>query len=67
MTGGGDLNDVGVLWRREIEARIVAPFLDAFVAEFGRERVLAVAKQVIVDIARSAGARAGRPRNTTST
>jgi hypothetical protein len=49
MTGRPDLNDIGVLRRREIEARIVAPLIEAFVAEFGRERVLAVAKQVIVD------------------
>ena len=50
-----DLNEVGVLRRREIEARIVAPLLEAFAAEFGRERVLAVARRVVVEIARQQG------------
>ncbi len=49
------LNEIGVLKRREIEARIVAPLLDAFAAEFGRDRVLAIARRVIVTIARQQG------------
>jgi hypothetical protein len=49
------LNDIGVLKRREIEARILAPMLNAFAAEFGRERVMAIAKRVIVEIAREQG------------
>ena len=33
------LNEIGVLKRREIEARIIAPLLEALGHEFGRERV----------------------------
>ena len=51
------LNEIGVLKRREIEARIIAPLLDALGKEFGRERVLEVARGVIVDVARQQGAR----------
>ncbi len=49
------LNEIGVLKRREIEARILAPMINAFAAEFGRERVIEIAKQVIVTIARQQG------------
>jgi hypothetical protein len=49
------LNEIGVLKRREIEARIIAPLVEAFAAEFGRDRVIEVAKRVIVDIARQQG------------
>ena len=45
------LNEVGVLKRREIEARILAPLIGAFAAEFGRERVLEIARRVIVFVA----------------
>ena len=55
MSREGDLNDVGVLRRREIEARILAPLVEAFAAEFGRERVVEVARRVIVEIARGQG------------
>lgn len=50
------LNEIGVLRRREIEARIVAPLLEALGEEFGRERVLEIARQVIVRVAREQGA-----------
>ena len=50
------LNAIGVLTRREIEARIVAPLLDALGEEFDRERVLEVAREVIVNVARNQGA-----------
>ncbi len=49
------LNEIGVLKRREIEARILAPLINAFAAEFGRERVIEIAKRVIVGIARRQG------------
>jgi len=49
------LNEVGVLKRREIEARILAPMINAFASEFGRTRVIEIARQVIVDIARQQG------------
>ena len=46
---------VGVLVRREIEARILGPMIDAFADAFGRERVLEVVRATIVGIARSQG------------
>jgi predicted ArsR family transcriptional regulator len=49
------LNEIGVLKRREIEARILMPVLSALGEEFGRERVLEVARRVIVDVARAQG------------
>jgi hypothetical protein len=49
------LNAMGVLTRREIEARILAPLLDALGNEFGRERVLELTRDVIIQIARQQG------------
>ncbi len=49
------LNDTGVLKRREIEARIVAPLLQALGERFGRAEVLAIAREVIVNVARQQG------------
>jgi predicted ArsR family transcriptional regulator len=49
------LNDVGVLKRREIEARIVAPLLERLADSYG-DGVYEVAREVIVDVAREQGA-----------
>ena len=49
------LNALGVLTRREIEARILRPLLDALGDEFGRERVLEITREVIIQIARQQG------------
>jgi hypothetical protein len=49
------LNDVGLLKRREIEARIVAPLLERLAAEYG-DGVYDIAGDVIVDVARDHGA-----------
>ena len=49
------LNEIGVLKRREIEARILLPVLEALGREFDRERVLAVARDVIIQVARAQG------------
>lgn len=49
------LNDVGVLKRREIEARIVAPLLAALADEYGAG-VYEVASEVIIGVAREQGA-----------
>jgi predicted ArsR family transcriptional regulator len=49
------LNSIGILARREIEARIVVPLLAALGEAFGREQVLTVAQRVIKDIARQQG------------
>jgi predicted ArsR family transcriptional regulator len=50
------LNAIGVLTRREIEARILAPLLESLSNEFGRERVLEIARQTIINVARQQGA-----------
>jgi L-2-amino-thiazoline-4-carboxylic acid hydrolase len=50
-----DLNEIGVLKRREIEARILMPVLEALGARFGREPVFEAARQVIIDVARAQG------------
>lgn len=50
------LNAIGLLKRREVEARLMAPLLDALGEAFGRERVLEIIRQVIVEIAREQGA-----------
>ena len=51
-----NLNEIGVLRRREIEARILAPLLDALGEKFGREAVLEVAREVIIQVANMQGA-----------
>ncbi len=51
-----DLNSIGVLKRREIEARIVAPLLEALGQEFGPQRVNEVARQTVIRIAKEQGA-----------
>ena len=52
-------NDIGILTRREIEARILAPILQAMSDEFGRVRVLEVAREVIIKIAHQQGIELG--------
>jgi len=49
------LNAVGVLTRREIEARILAPVVDALGQRFGRDEVVAIVRDVVVGIAREQG------------
>jgi L-2-amino-thiazoline-4-carboxylic acid hydrolase len=49
------LNAVGVLTRREIEARILAPVIDALGQRFGRDEVVAIVREVIAGIARDQG------------
>ena len=46
---------IGVLIRRETEARILAPLLDELGVAFGKDAVLAVVKSTIVKIAREQG------------
>lgn len=50
------MNVVGLLNRREIEARILAPMLRALGVEFDREKVWEITRKVIMDIARQQGA-----------
>mgnify|MGYP006214807429 CR=1 FL=1 len=49
------LNEVGVLTRREIEARIIGPLVDRLAAEFGADRVHGIVRDAIVDLAREQG------------
>lgn len=49
------LNEVGVLKRREIEARIVAPLIERLGQEFGIDRVTELARDVVVSVAREQG------------
>ncbi|MGE5257237.1 MAG: hypothetical protein ACM3KE_11230, partial [Hyphomicrobiales bacterium] len=46
---------IGVLTRREVEARLLAPLVAALETEFGEERVLQVIRKTIVAIARRQG------------
>ncbi len=50
------MNAVGLLNRREIEARVLAPLLRALGEEFDRERVWEITRKVIREIAREQGA-----------
>ena len=47
---------IGVLTRREVEARMLAPLIEALGEEFGRERVVEVVRATIVRIAQEQGA-----------
>jgi predicted ArsR family transcriptional regulator len=49
------LNEIGVLKRREIEARVLRPVIERLAQEFGRERVIALVREVITEIARTQG------------
>jgi uncharacterized protein YciU (UPF0263 family) len=47
---------IGVLMRRETEARVLAPVIDALADAFGRDAVVAIVRDVIVGLAREQGA-----------
>lgn len=51
-----ELNAIGVLKRRTIEAKVLGPVIEAMAEEFGRERVFEVTRRVIAGIAREQGA-----------
>jgi len=50
-----NINEIPVLLRREIEARIAGPLIQAFIEEFGREKTLKIASEVILDLAQKNG------------
>jgi hypothetical protein len=50
------LNEIGVLRRREIEARIIGPLVEALAGEFDRARILAILRDTIIQVARQQGA-----------
>ena len=49
------LNAIGILTRREIEARVLAPVIAALGQEFGRDRVIAIVRDTIIETAREQG------------
>jgi hypothetical protein len=55
MSSDEELNEIGVLKRREIEARLLAPIVDALGDKFGRPEVLEVIQNVVTGIARRQG------------
>jgi hypothetical protein len=55
MSSDVELNEIGVLKRREIEARLLAPIVDALGDMFGRQEVLEVVRNVVIGIARRQG------------
>ena len=50
-----ELNAIGVLTRREVEARLLIPLIEALSAKFGQAEVLAIVRQTIIEIARQQG------------
>jgi len=57
---GADLTKVSILARREIEARILSPVIQAFIKEFGKERTLKLIEPVIQSLARESGVQLAR-------
>jgi hypothetical protein len=51
---------IGVLTRREVEARFMAPLFEALAGAFGREDVLRVLRETITAVARRQGAELAR-------
>ncbi|MDJ0756950.1 MAG: L-2-amino-thiazoline-4-carboxylic acid hydrolase [Ardenticatenaceae bacterium] len=47
---------IGVLTRREVEARILSPIIDALGEEFGRDQVIDIVRKTIVRVAQEQGA-----------
>ena len=47
---------IGVLTRREVEARLLGPLIEALGARFGREQVIEVVRETIIRIAQEQGA-----------
>lgn len=54
------LNTIGVLTRREIEARLLGPLIDAFAQDTDRTQVIATVREMIAEIARTQGAEMAR-------
>ena len=57
---------IGVLARRETEARLMAPLIDALSKAFGREEVLAVIRDTVIKIAHDQGAALAKEYSTSS-
>ena len=41
---------IGVLTRRETEARIIAPFVDALIKTFGKEKITPILEKTVMDL-----------------
>jgi L-2-amino-thiazoline-4-carboxylic acid hydrolase len=52
---GNDLSQVPILVRREIEARILTPVMEAFLQEVGEHRALEILDKAILSLARENG------------
>ncbi len=63
---GADLAKIGILARREIEARILGPVIKEFIREIGRERTLQIVEPIILSLAREAGTQLSRVVEGTS-
>ena len=50
-----ELNEIGVLKRREIEVRLLAPIVEELGKKFGRKEVLDAVREVVTGIARRQG------------
>ncbi len=61
-----DLTKVSILARREIEARILSPVIQAFIGELGKERTLKIISPIIESLAREAGVQLARIMEGTS-
>ena len=51
-----DISKIPILARREIEARIAGPLINAYIEVLGRDKGLEVASKVITQLARQSGA-----------
>ena len=60
MTKPDTLNTIGVLTRREIEARLLGPLIDAFAQSTDRAHVIATVRDTIAQIARTQGSEMAR-------
>ena len=53
------VEEMPILLRREVEARILKPFLEAFEKEVGKERT----KEIVIDVIKKAANEEGSQRN----
>jgi hypothetical protein len=51
------LNSIGILKRREIEARMLAPIIEALSQKFDRAEVIEIVRETIISIAQQQGSR----------
>tara|TARA_A100001015_G_scaffold46867_1_gene51707 strand:- start:1772 stop:2278 length:507 start_codon:yes stop_codon:yes gene_type:complete len=46
---------IGVLTRRETEARVIAPFVDSLIKAFGKEKIIPILEDTVMTLARNQG------------